>query len=182
VVKHISGYFYGGPTRVLRSFPPGSRGNRHPTGTEMTENHFPKWPRRETGTGDDDIDFTAKTSNIDLFHLTILQTQDPEGSSYQTDPTTRSVDQGHLTVGEKDGKGYSGETDPTTQVPDRSSPTELAGKQHRIGEMAGFDPVDLGRADTSGGDSFGDQPIAKTFEPIQLLRSEDMSGVLDGTS
>jgi len=107
VVKHISGYFYRGPTRVLRSFPPRSRGNRHPTGTEMTEYHFPKWFRRETGAGDDDIDLTPKTSDIGLFHPTIVQTQDPKGSSHQIDPTTRPVDEGHLAVGEEDGKGYS---------------------------------------------------------------------------
>lgn len=182
MVKHISGYFYRGPTRVLRSFSPGSRGNRHPTGTEMTEHHFPKWSWRETGTGDDDIDLTAKTSDIGLFHPTIVQTQDPKGSSHQIDPTTRSVDEGHLTVGEEDGKGYSGETDTTTQIPDRPSPTELGGKQHRIGEMSGFDPVDLRRTDTPGRDSLGDQPTVKPFEPIQLLGGEDMTRVFDSTS
>ena len=182
MVKHISRYFYGGPTRVLRSCPPGSRGNRHPTGFQMTEHHFPKWSRRETGAGDDDIDLTAKTSDIGLFHPTIVQTQDPEGPSDQIDPTTRPVDEGHLTVREKDGKGNSGETDPTTQIPDRLSLSELTGKQHRIGEMPGFDTVDLGGTNTPGSNRLCGQPIAKTFEPIQLVRSEDMSRVLDSTS
>lgn len=182
MVKHISGYFYRGPTRVLRSFPPGSRGDRHPTATEMMEHHFPKWSRRQTGAGDDDIDLTAETSDIGLFHPTIVQTQDSQGSSHQTDPTTRPVDEGHLTVGEEDGKGYSGETDTTTQIPDRPSPTELAGKQHRIGEMTGFDPVDLSRTDTPGRDGLRDQPTAEPFEPIPLLWGEDMTRVFDGTS
>lgn len=182
MVKHISGYFYGGPTRMLRSFPPGSRGNRHPTGTEMTEHHLPKWSRRETGAGDDDIDLTAKTADVVLFHPTIVQTQDAEGPPDQVDPTTRPVDEGHLTVREKDGKGDSGETDTTTQIPDRPLPTELTGKQHRIGEMPGFDPIGLGGADTPGSNGLCGQPIAKTLEPIQLFRGEDMSRVLDSTS
>ncbi len=172
-----------GPTRVLRSFQPGSRGNRHPTGTEMPEYHLAKWSRRETGAGDDDIDLTAKTSDIGLFYPTIAQTQDPEGSSHQIDPTTRPVDESHLDCR---GGGWQG----VSRGDRHHSPDPRSTLRHRIW-LANNTESARCRVSTRS-TSAGPIPPAETASVIsqsrkrsnrsRLLRGEDMTRVFDGTS
>jgi hypothetical protein len=77
VVKQIRGYFYRLPAEVIRAFPPGTTHHRHPSWGEQRSQQGPQHLRGKTGPGNHGVDLTFKLFDFAMFHLAILQIEDP---------------------------------------------------------------------------------------------------------
>jgi hypothetical protein len=110
------------------------------------------------------LEFLTEVTDFTLHHLDIGQVEDPDYTSEETRPTTRTLHQGKLGPGHHHGQRDARQTHAGSNVCDMSRVTDRAGKENGVTNVTGGDATRFTRCQTTGRYCLLQEPDVKLLE------------------